>query len=504
MPRLACLYIPEFSLAARVRSDPSLREQAVVLMDGKGSHAFVLGAAPLALTAGVRPGFSLPQARALLPGAVVKARDMEAESAAQAALLETAEAFSPRVEEAEPGVVYLHMCNERSESMLVELAVRRARLSGLRIRAAVAGGKIAARVAAEAAVDGPIVIPPGEEAAYLAPLPLARMRPSPPVLEMLTRWGLRTAGAFASLPERDVIARLGREGWDLHRAARGVEDRPLVPRAYAPLYEEGVEFDWPLLDLGVFTEVSRGLLERLCARLAASDLAVLTLRFTLKLDPTGVDARSLQLPAPTRNIGSILSLLALELEKTPPVEPVVGIRLSTRPERPRRAQLSLFDPPVLSPDALNDALTRLSALVGPDRVGSPRTVAGHRPESYAVEPFAPPHPENRTLFEERSAVPAPALISIRTLRPRIELDVTIARTPEGAPAGVRSRHMDGTRPEIVGTVRIASGPWRIEEGWWMGEPVMRDYWDIDLSDGALYRIYHDPVRNAWYADGIYD
>ena len=77
-------------------------------------------------------------------------------------------------------------------------------------------------------MDGPIVIPPGGEAAFLAPLPVARLRPSPEVLEMLGRWGLRTAGAFGALPERDVVARLGKEGWDLHRAVRGIECLLLV------------------------------------------------------------------------------------------------------------------------------------------------------------------------------------------------------------------------------------------------------------------------------------
>lgn len=32
----------------------------------------------------------------------------------------------------------------------------------------------------------------------------------------------------------------------------------------------------------------------------------------------------------------------------------------------------------------------------------------------------------------------------------------------------------------------------------------RDYWDIELTDGALYRIYRDRQSSAWFADGIYD
>ena len=42
------------------------------------------------------------------------------------------------------------------------------------------------------------------------------------------------------------------------------------------------------------------------------------------------------------------------------------------------------------------------------------------------------------------------------------------------------------------------------DGWWTQEPADRDYWDVELSDGALYRIYRDRKGGAWFADGIYD
>ena len=59
-------------------------------------------------------------------------------------------------------------------------------------------------------------------------------------------------------------------------------------------------------------------------------------------------------------------------------------------------------------------------------------------------------------------------------------------------------------PSISGSIRIASGPWSLEDGWWSSEPADRDYWDVELSDGALYRIYRDRETDVWFADGIYD
>jgi hypothetical protein len=57
---------------------------------------------------------------------------------------------------------------------------------------------------------------------------------------------------------------------------------------------------------------------------------------------------------------------------------------------------------------------------------------------------------------------------------------------------------------ISGSVRVAAGPWSLEEGWWGEAPADRDYWDVELSDGGLYRVYRDRKAGAWFADGVYD
>ena len=66
------------------------------------------------------------------------------------------------------------------------------------------------------------------------------------------------------------------------------------------------------------------------------------------------------------------------------------------------------------------------------------------------------------------------------------------------------KSLPGATPPISGTVRVAAGPWSMEEGWWSDAPASRDYWDVELSGGDLYRIYRDCASNAWFADGVYD
>src|SRR5262249_12358644 len=96
------------------------------------------------------------------------------------------------------------------------------------------------------------------------------------------------------------------------------------------------------------------------------------------------------------------------------------------------------------------------------------------------------------------------LLAVRVLRPPVQLEVV--ESSEGAgggrPASVRSGR-DATL-EIAGSVRVAAGPWSMEGGVWSGAPAARDYWDVELAEGGLYRLYRDRASRAWFADGVYD
>ncbi len=529
--RVACLLVPLFPLAARLRSEPELRSEVLAILEGSGDTARVVAATRLARKAGLRPGLTLAQARSRMPKLVARERDDQCERAAQEALLEAAEGFSPRVEDAGPGIAYLdvqgldrRLPGDAPERDLGRALAAAAEAAGLPARVGIAGSKLAARVAAE---SGPVtVVPPGEEAGFLAPLPLARLAPEIAAASRLERWGIRAIGDLARLPEAEVVSRLGPLGQDLHRMARGIDPRPLVPRQPPPSFREGMSLEWPLVALEPFLFILRSALERLGQRLAARGLAAIRLELTLELEPAGFDERAIDLPAPTCDAKTLLTLIRLDLEARPPGAPVVGFAAAARPDRPRQAQLSLFGPSAPSPDQLATTLARLFALLGPGRVGSPRAVDTHRPEVFTLVDYAPPTPPTVRPEPRRGR----GLLTVRTLRPPVPLEVITARASlaeAGAlaepPAGrvpaiddldllalrlvalrpvVASDTAEG--PRIGGEVRVASGPWRLEEEWWSGSPTDRDYWDVELSDGALYRIFRERATGDWFADGIYD
>jgi protein ImuB len=245
------------------------------------------------------------------------------------------------------------------------------------------------------------------------------------------------------------------------------------------------------------------------------------------LEPDGADHRTIRLPAPTRDMDALLSLIRLELESRPPRAPVAAFCCLVHPDRPRRGQLTLFGAPEIHPDKLAATLARLAARIGPDRVGSPRTVDGHLPERFATAHFDPPAPPKLRQPPRQGR----GLLVVRVLRPPVPLEVITEhmnqkskiKNQKSGNVGNESNgeifdlgfsifdfrlvsvaSENGATPRIQGLVRVAAGPWSLEDGWWSAEPVGRDYWDVELSGGGLYRIYRDRTTGDWFADGMYD
>jgi len=493
MTRIACFSVPMFPLAARLRSEPELLNEALAVVEGSGNAAHVVAATRRARTKGIRPGLSLAQARSILPKLIARGRDTECERTAQEALFEVAETFSPRVEDAGEGVVYIDIeglaRHYDSELDLAKAAMRAADGVGLPARVGIAASKLAARVAAELP-KSPTIVDAGSESDFLAPLPLTRLSPQIDAAVTLRRWGLTSIGELARLPEAEVASRLGELGRELHYAARGIDPRPLIPRPLPPDFREGMDLEWPLVALEPFLFIANAALDRLSKRMEMQGFSCKRIELTMNLEPDGYSARAIELPAPTRDVKTMLTLLRLDLEKTPPGAPVTGFTLVAHPDRPRRAQLSLFGPAALSPEKLATTVARLVSLLGEDRVGMALAVDGHLPERYAIGQYAPPPPPDTRRRPDKSR----GLLAVRVFRPPMPVEVLMRGTQIASIKG---------EGDVCGAVRTFSGPWRIESNWWTEAPAAREYWDVELDRGAVYRLYQSEA-SEWFVDARYE
>jgi protein ImuB len=522
--RLACLYVPDFPLVALLRAEPDLIGAPAAVADGPGPRAQLLALSPEAARRGVTVNITTAQATAMAADLVVRPVAPDTLRAAQAALCDAAESFTPRVEDAGAGLAYLDVeglgALFESESRLANAVAQRALHLGLEARVGVAGSQVAAYLAA-CHGGGVTVIPPGEEWHFLAPVPLKLLEPSPELTVTLQRWGIRCIGDLAALPIPAVGTRLGPEGVSLARRARGEDERPLVPRSQPLHFEEGVEIEYGIEVLEPLLFVLRGMLDRLTARLTLRGFICGDLRLALRLADRGRDERTIAVAAPSNEVKSLLTLARLQLETHPPAAAIVGLRVAAVAERLRAAQLDLFRPNGPAPARLAVTLARLTAICGADRVGAPAVADTHRPDAYGIAPFHPTPPgfqgSGGRGFEESTLEPSnpwslePFLSNPRTLDP-------LNPSSGAAPLALRALRppravevfCERDRPEFVrgdglaGRVVYAAGPWRVQGEWWRESGYARDYYDAQLSDGCVYRLYCDLGTCSWFVDGVYD
>jgi DNA polymerase IV len=106
--------------------------------------------------------------------------------------------------------------------------------TGISVSLGIATSPLVAKMASEAAKQRPdrvCVIGPGQEAAFLAPLPVrALVGVGPKAEARLLAEGILTIGALAARPLEEMVTRFGRAyGRYLHDASRGVDDSRLDP-----------------------------------------------------------------------------------------------------------------------------------------------------------------------------------------------------------------------------------------------------------------------------------
>ena len=113
---------------------------------------------------------------------------------------------------------------------------------------------------------------------------------------------------------------------------------------------------------------------------------------------------------------------------------------------------------------------------------------------------------------DRDAVKSPAAgatvaqLAIRAVRPPHQVEVLCTRGD--APEFVRGADFGGRVVSCAGPWRIAAAPSHIDNGGGdnhQGAPgAARDYYDVALEDGGVYRLLCDLRSGEWYVDGIYD
>ena len=479
----AVIVIRNFSLHALRRGDPALAGKAVALIAGEGRKARLVEIS--AEAQGVEPGCAVTLAMARCPGIVLRTRDVGAEGEAQRMLLASGFALSPRVEATGLGwcTIDLQGANqERAEAELHRQVMELTRL-GLPARGGIAPTPLLASYAARAAEPVLVVVDARE---FLRDLPLAMAEPSAKQAEILQGWGLKTLSDLTALPKADVGQRLGPEGVALWERAAGETTRPLrlveLSRSFTAewIYEPPVDTLEPLaFKLQRYSE-------RVACELRAAGFVAERLAITLFLEDGKDFRREFRLPEPVADAASWMRVLLSHLETVKLDSLLARVRLIAEPARPQQKQDGLFDTGLRDPAAFWENLARVGALVGDDRVGTPRLSDTHRPDSFVlVKPVeAVPAPEEPPCHPARG-------LALRRFRPGWSVRVDWF---EGKPVSLSGL--------VCGKITTAYGPWRADGDWWKPSKWTVELWQVELDDGSVYQLARQ--NGAWSVEGVFD
>src|SRR5262245_14011287 len=287
--RIACLMLPGFALQVLVRSAPHLQGTSFAVVAG----GRIVAASRRAAEAGVTPGMTAAQARAVAPDAAIlpAARGDEA----MRALVEAARGLSMTVDGETEGVVYA-LVPPRAMGFGDKLLSLAARM-GFVGRVGIADNRFTAWAATQATPHVRVrQVPAGTARSFLAELPLSLLPLSPEVQRMLGHGGVTTIGDFAALPPPSV--RNGRLG--ALALARGEDATPLEATPIGGPVRETMSLETPVSDGEALSFVLRPVAERVAARLQGRGLGAT--RVAVRLGPHQI----LVTTAPTQSPRALL------------------------------------------------------------------------------------------------------------------------------------------------------------------------------------------------------
>jgi protein ImuB len=492
----ACVHAAEFPAQALLRLRPDLQAEPAAVLEGRAPHEFVCAMNRHAVRTGVSLGMTRLDAEAI-SGLRLLSRSPDGEAVAREVLLESIARFSPRIEEVSHETACAFVLDITGTERLFGPPARSAERirialseAGFRVSIAVSANFDTARLKA-AASHGITLIPEGGEASALAKLPIQSLALSEDHLEIFLLWGIRTLGQLATLPEVELITRLGQDARAWRERACGRRPHMFQPIEAQFSLKEFCEFETPVEQMDSLLFIGARMIDCLVARAADRALALALLTAHMKLEG-GLTHQCVLRPAvPSIDRKFLLKLLQLEVAAHPPSAAVVSFELVAEAGHSSTVQLGLFAPQTPEPSRLDVTLARLKAIVGEDRVGSPVLDDSHRPGSFRLQSFAVGIKSSTELAE----MPRMALRRVRPPRP-VHVVAHAAQ-----PAAFR----DG---EYRYEITAAYGPWKTSGCWWSTGEWNLEEWDVlaARSDGSTVAclLVCDYPRNEWRLEAYFD
>lgn len=499
--RFAAIHVPEFPAVSWSLTLPA-SDTPLVVLDGQPPREGVLSLCKRARAAGVRRGMSKVQAEAICSGRM-QPRDSQVEEKIFTRLCDTAGGYSPRIEAVTSpkngfggsipavlllldasGMGTLFGSDEQYTNRLHQSLLTKRLPAGVSIAPNAEAALMLARSTSRYAVADESTV-----REQLAVLPVALLPCEPRALGTLNRWGIRTLGQLAALPETELVSRLGQQGRRLQLLARGQAERLLVPEEPTFELSETTQLDTPVELLDSLLFVISPMLEAVLRTAMERAYALRSVRLTLALDGRSPHTVAIQPALPSQDREALLKLLNLALQAKPPQAGILGVTLTAESAHPARAQRGLFQSQFPETDRLDLLLARLRAIAGETNVGAPRLLNAIRDDAFALDNFSPGNVPNA---HENGATHG---LALRRFRPCPTVRVVCW---DGLPKLV---FWMGRRLAVKGF----AGPWHRSGSWWDTTAYDFDCWDVVVEDPTqALRLQRDCASDVWSLVGVYD
>jgi DNA polymerase-4 len=192
-----------------------------------------------------------------------------------------------------------------------------------------------------------LAVPPGQEAAFLAPLPVKELwGVGPKTEERLKRMGIHTIGDVARLNETALAAHFGKMGHDLWLRSRGLDDRPVHLDHEVKSISQETTFMRDVADGDELRHTLARLAENVGYNLRRQGLCAGTVRIKLRWSDFSTHTRQVTLAQPTDADGVITQAACALFEAFwEPGRPVRLLGVGASSLTPCAHQLSLWETP---------------------------------------------------------------------------------------------------------------------------------------------------------------
>jgi protein ImuB len=324
--------------------------------------------------------------------------------------------------------------------------------------------------------------------AALRELPIEALVGEEKQREQLQRSGVRRIADLVRLPRAGVARRFGPQLLRRLDRALGNEAELLDRFAVPAVFRAGEELCPPVGDWTQLEGLAHKLLQQLENYLLRRQAATPVLHCLLWHRRAPATVIRVAVSRPDRRAAVFLSLLREQFGRSALPEEVVGLGIYCAEIQVLPAEtLHLLDGRAKLRQHWLEFTDRLAARLGRGRLSHPAPRSDHRPERENRSESEAPRPRSARLArsrEEREKVPGAA-------RPAWLL-------PQPAPLRFVDQRLHWNGPLILSRV-----PERIEQGWWDGGDVRRDYYEARNPAGTRLWVYCDRRERRWYLHGIF-